>query len=64
MPAWLIGLILALLILGLVVKPLRKATSVLLAILIIEIVIVIIWPKTLVWFAEVALRLRGVGNLF
>ena len=64
MPAWLIGLILALLILGLAVKPLLKATSVLLAILIIEIVIVMIWPKTLVWFAEVALRLRGVGNLF
>lgn len=64
MPAWVIGILVALAILGLAVKPLRKGTGTILLLLLAELIIVMIWPRTLVWLAEVALRLRGVGNLF
>jgi len=64
MPALAIGILIALAILGLVLKPLRKVTSYILFILLIELVVIIIWPRSLVWLAEVALRLRGVSNLF
>jgi hypothetical protein len=64
MPAWIIGILVALAILGLAVKPLRKATATVLLLLLAEVIVVMIWPRSLVWLAEVALRLRGVGNLF
>jgi len=64
MPALAIGILIGLAILGLVLKPLRKVTSYILFILLIELVVIIIWPRSLVWLAEVALRLRGVSNLF
>lgn len=64
MPVWAVGILIALAILGLAFKPLRKGTAVVLALLALEFVIIMIWPRTLVWLAEVALRLKGVGNLF
>lgn len=64
MPVWAVGLFIALVILGLAFKPLRKATGTLVALLLAELIIIMIWPRTLVWLAEVALRVRGVGHLF
>lgn len=64
MPIWLLGLLVAAGLLGLIFKPLRTATIVVLLLLLLELIIIIAYPKTLVWLAEVALRLRGVASAF
>lgn len=64
MTSWVVTLLVVLVVGGLAVKPLRRTLLTGMLFLGLELLVIIIWPRTLIWLAEIALRMRGIVNAF